>query len=69
MVFTSFFKCVCKKLNVQHRVALLCSNNGTILSNDADKAEALNTYFASIFTPITSRSYPTDIPSPNISVS
>ena len=58
-----------KKLNVQHQVATLRSNNGTILSNDADKGEALNAYFAFIFTSITTGSYTSEIPSPNISVS
>ena len=54
---------------MQHQVAPLCSNNGTILSNDADKAEALNAYFAFVFTPITTGSYPSNIPNPIISVS
>ena len=50
-------------------MAPLRLNNGTILSNDADKAEALNAYFAFLFTPITSGSYPSDIPCLIISIS
>ena len=50
-------------------MAPLRSDNGTILSNGADKAEALNAYFAYVFTPITIGSYSSDKLSPHISVS
>ena len=66
---SGFFKYVGKKLNVQHQVAPLRLNNGTIISNDADIANARNVYFAPIFTLITTGSYPSDIHSPTISVS
>ena len=53
---------------MQHQ-APLHSNDGTILSNDADKAKALNANFVSIFTLITTGSYPNDTASLIIYVS
>jgi hypothetical protein len=47
---SGFFNYVGGKLNSSHKVAPLQANDGSLLLSDADKAEALNTYFASVFT-------------------
>jgi hypothetical protein len=47
---SGFFKYVGGKLNSFHKVAPLHAADGKLLQSDADKAEALNAYFASVFT-------------------
>ena len=48
---STFFNYVGKKLNSVHHIAPLRTSDGNFLFNDADKADALNKYFASVFTP------------------
>ena len=55
---STFFKYVGKKLNSVHQIAPLRASDGNFLFNDADKADALNKYFASVFTPASDATIP-----------
>ena len=48
---SAFFNYVGKKLNSNHKVAPLSTRDAKQLLSDADKADALNVYFSSVFTP------------------
>jgi hypothetical protein len=66
---SSFYNYVGRKLNAPHKVAPLRADNGSYLVSDTDKAEALNTYFASVFTPHAADCATSDLPWCNAPVS